>query len=154
MLRVYDKYGHEKTLAWLYQEFGNVEIQAPDPQADPYFEIVELHENDDIQPGHEPHAPACIITRVLDENGAPLPGVTAVFWWPDAPHLPGSGWHEHGVTGQTKPEGTVDFPMGGGAYYDPRTDEVKLVPLCAWNMHKAQTLKEVSASDAEAAAAT
>ncbi len=121
MLTVYDKFGHEQTLAWLYEQFGNVEIEAPPNPAEPFYEIVELRENDDVGPGDASvTAPACIITRLLDQNGAPLPGVTCVFWWPDAPPLPGSGWHNQGVPGTTGTAGTVDFAMGSGAYYDPR----------------------------------
>jgi uncharacterized radical SAM superfamily Fe-S cluster-containing enzyme len=30
------------------------------------------------------------------------------------------------------------------AYYDPKADEVRLVPLCAWNEHKARVLREVA----------
>lgn len=122
MVKVYDKYGVERTLAWLYDEFGNVEIEAPPDPAGTYFEIVELREIDDIQPGHQvagADAYAAIVTKVLDENGAAMPGVTAVFWWPDAPNFPGAGWHNRGVGGATGPGGTVDFAMGPGAFYNP-----------------------------------
>jgi len=30
------------------------------------------------------------------------------------------------------------------AYYDPRKDQVRLVPLCAWNEHKSRVLREVA----------
>jgi hypothetical protein len=136
MLTIYDKYGRTRSLAWLRNEFGRVEIESPDRPEAPYYEIVELRESDDLPAGapddastRAVEARASILVTVLDGAGRPVPGIPVAWWWPDAPEAREIGWGDHGVTGATGEEGTVGHPMGGGAYYDPR---VAQGPHCVW----------------------
>jgi hypothetical protein len=131
MLTIYDKFGSTRSMAWLRNEFGNVEIMTPGQPNHPYFEIIELRENDDIHPGEIATrrdlvgiqavlAPATIIVKVLDHTGQPIAGIDVAWWSPDAPAQPGIGWGSKGVIGTTNANGDVGHAMGGGAYYDPR----------------------------------
>lgn len=128
-MRIYDKNGQEQTLTWLYHNFGPLEVL--DPTDTPSYIVTELRVNDDPDPGSNPTpphliarprrilAPSSTFCLVLDEDGAPLPGIQTVFWYDTAPTLPGAGWHEQGDVGLTKDDGYASFAMGGGAYYDP-----------------------------------
>lgn len=136
MLTIYDKYGRTRSLAWLRNEFGRVEIESPDRPEAPYYEIVELRENDDAPAGapgdasaRAVEAPASIIVTVLDDAGRPVPGIPVAWWWPDAPEAREIGWGDYGVTGATGEEGRVGHPMGDDAYYDPC---VAQGPHCVW----------------------
>lgn len=140
MLEIYDKFGSPRSMAWLVNEFGNVQILQPPDPSPPYYRIAQLRENDDITAAHIKarsdlvglqaiEAPAAIIVKVLDKQGNPLPNIDVAWWWPDAPANPGLGWHDHGVIGTTNANGDVGHAMGGGAYYNP---EVTQGPHRTW----------------------
>jgi len=137
-ITVYDKYGTIQPWTWLEANFGNV-LEVIEPNAMPDFWCDSLWEIDDL-PQHaanwskvrmehhrtsegKPLAPATLIVTVLGEDGAPLNGIQVVFYWPDAPPLPGGGHHEKGVVGTTNADGKVGFGMGPGAYYDPAKEQ-------------------------------
>jgi hypothetical protein len=120
-MQVLDKKGNDQPLTWLYQEFGNVEIDNEDKSTMPAFDVAILQEVDD--PSNKATAnvtaPAVIGAQVLDSDGKPVAGISVVLWWPDAPPLPGSGYHNAGVIGRTDARGLTSFPVGKGAYYNP-----------------------------------
>jgi hypothetical protein len=123
---VIDKYGNQQTLAWLFQNFGPLEILTEgnhyDGIVDPAFRLVKLVEVDDLpnqKAANRPEAAASIRVQVLDIAGKPVPGVSVVWWYSSAPQRPGAGHLEQGDLGTTNGEGVVAFAMGRGAYYDP-----------------------------------
>jgi len=148
MFQVIDKFGNHKTLAWLYDQFGPVAVEAPAQPAPPRglrpsaaapagppgragqarYTVTQLRENDDLGPEAAQvklkllrgiDACSSIFVRVLDKDGNPVVGALVAFSWPDAPPAPGSGWTEKCVSGYTKDDGFASFAMGGGAYYFP-----------------------------------
>jgi hypothetical protein len=120
-MQIRDKFGNEQPLTWLYEQFGPLEI-CTEAGEDPPFHVAVLQEVDDLPLQRaQPEAPASIGVLVLDGDGQPIGGIRVVFWWPDAPPLPGSGHHNAGVAGVTDERGRTSFAMGPGAYYDPHT---------------------------------
>lgn len=122
-MKVYDKTGTERTLAWLKQHFGQVEAVAEDGVE---FVCTELHEVDDLyDSAMHICAPSSLQITVVDEDGNPVVGQKVVWWWPGATEfpLPGAGHHECGHVGTTDPDGRVDFPMGKGAFYKPASEK-------------------------------
>lgn len=104
-MKIFDKNGNEKDIAWLQTEFGAVEVvRAPDG---PAWRVTELREADGY---------AAILVWGT-------PGLRVARWWPD-PSLPAlpddlATWKGQGVWATVKPEGHCDFGMGGGDYYFP-----------------------------------
>jgi len=78
--------------------------------------------------------PSTFRFRVIDASGNPMPGVSVVWYWPDAPLYPGSGYDGRGVECITKDNGWAEASMGLGAYYWPDDpSQGKLVgPHKAW----------------------
>jgi hypothetical protein len=113
MFDVFDQHGQPKTLAWLYDQFGALTTQSEVPTIDPPWKVIAVHDSGDP-------APSNIGITCLNERGLPAVGLSVVFFWPDAPDLPGCGHHGRGVVGITNGGGYVGFAIGKGAYYDPR----------------------------------
>jgi hypothetical protein len=108
MVKVFDINGQQQDWDWLVANYGDIQIQKPN--ADSYFKVTELREK---------YGDSAFVVKVLREDGTPKTGKTVLFYWPDAPDAPGSGWLEQGVGGTTNENGDVGFGMGPGAYYTP-----------------------------------
>lgn len=113
---VYDYSGNVSSMAWLTSEFGPVEVTRTelDSRAAYVFRIVALRAQCDY---------ATLKVDVYDENWTPIPNVSVIRYWPDAPILPdfsdttASQWTTRGDVGYTDANGAVGFGMGLGDYY-------------------------------------
>jgi len=97
-VRVYDQYGNERDLNWVWERYGSwIEGASPPPGGSAY-RIVELRERT---------GPSSLDAYVIDANGARVPGVRVRCWWTDGEDVQ-----------VTNAEGRVGFGMGvyGGGY--------------------------------------
>ena len=113
--KVLDQQGQERDWSWLVSTFGAINLERAGAATGKVFRAVKLQEAEE---------PAVQLVHIADRDGAPLPGVTVVRWWPDAPKLPAWGdqvsrWRERGVFGPTDGSGTIGFGMGQGDRYSP-----------------------------------
>ena len=99
------------------QEFGEPKIKRL-PASASGWRIVRLE--------IDRRGPVGAIVTLLKEDGSPAAGEPVAWYWPDADSDAGCG-PANGVlaemnagrciSGRTKEDGTIDFPMGQGAYY-------------------------------------
>ena len=113
--RILDQQGQERDSDWLAANFGAINLDRASAATGKVYRVVKLQ---DVE------GPAVQLVHIVDRDGTPMPGVTVVRWWPDAPKLPGwadevSRWREHGVFGLTNNSGDIAFGMGHGDYYCP-----------------------------------
>jgi hypothetical protein len=113
-VRVYDQYGNERDLNWVWERYGSwIEWASPLPGGSVY-RIVELRERT---------GPSSLDAYVRDANGDPLPEVQVRCWWADGQDVQ-----------VTNAEGRVGFGMGsyGGGY---QIEVTMGVPSdIAWNL--------------------
>ncbi len=97
-IRVYDQYGNERDLDWVWEVYGSWIEAASPPLGGSAYRIVELRERT---------GPSSLDAYVQDANGDPVPGVQVRCWWADGEDLQ-----------ITNAEGRVGFGMGvyGGGY--------------------------------------
>jgi hypothetical protein len=129
-IRVFDADGIERDLAWLKARYGSFVIQPAAAGEGPAYRISALREQKDS---------SSLLVRVLDSNGAPLPGTRVAFYWPDADAdascgpaggvLPEMGANRC-VSGWTEDNGNAGFGMGDGAYYSPSVAQIG--PHAVW----------------------
>jgi CRP-like cAMP-binding protein len=98
-VRVYDRYGAERDLAWAQHYYG-AWIEYGQPANGGCYRIVELREQS---------GPSNIDVTVLDENGNLVPNLTLRFDWPAGE-----------VSQATNAEGKVGFALGPGSYIHDR----------------------------------
>ncbi len=97
-VRVLDRYGMARDLAWAQHYYGTW-IEFSQPGGGACYRIVELRERS---------GPSNIDVTVLDQNGDPMPNVMLYFDWPGGE-----------VQQATNGEGKVGFALGPGSYiYD------------------------------------
>ena len=119
-VKVFDITGQQKDWAWVVEQYGPLDIREAEPwkQADGSMQVlrlVELREN---------FGPATCIAKFLKEDGTPLVGKNAAWWYSTAPMLPDginpptSVWEPRADVGQTNGEGIIGFAMSeDGTYY-------------------------------------
>ncbi len=97
-VRVYDQYGNERDLNWVWERYGSWIGWASPPPGVSVYRIVELRERT---------GPSSLDAYVKDANGDPNPGVQVRCWWADGEDVQ-----------VTNAEGRVGFGMGsyGGGY--------------------------------------
>jgi len=97
-MKIYDWEGQEQNWSWLRGKYGDVQILVP--EGGTTWVVDELRE--DLSGSNT------LIVVVQDADGNIMPGVSVAFAWPDG-----------STQTQTKDTGRAEFPMGGGAYYQP-----------------------------------
>jgi len=93
-MKIYDWEGRERDWAWLRGKYGDVQVHVP--EGGTTWTACELRE--DLGGSN---------TLLVEVRGAP-PGTLVTFAWPDG-----------SAQAPTKETGRAEFPMGGGAYYQP-----------------------------------
>jgi hypothetical protein len=108
-LIILDKDGMEKDWDWVIDTFGALEIARAERGA--AYRVCTLQEE---------HVQVTIKVRAAEEEN-PVPGVTVIRYWPDAPLLPPEmvDWHDRGDQLVTNDAGLVEFVMGRGDKYFP-----------------------------------
>lgn len=126
---VYDLSGTKRDWSWLEGKFGPKLLR---PSQYTYaYRVVRIDE----RRGH-----ASFIVKLIDENGAPVSGITVIRNWvgmgPE--HQlptwvePPERWFERGVHGETNNNGDIGYGMGpGDLYYPPATGASSV-----WGGHK------------------
>jgi hypothetical protein len=141
-IKIFDKDGNRKDMAWLKSRFGEIVIKPAASGQGPVYKITALREK--VSGGME-H-----ITKVVGEDGKGLEGIDVVFYWsgantdPDAGPLggviEGKMKPSVGVHGPTNANGDVAPSMGGGASYRP--DRGQIGPHAVW-IHGRETRSEL-----------
>lgn len=113
-LRVYDKNGTLRDLAWLKAKYGNLDVI---PGAgSPVFRLVEIRETE---------GPTMLKVRLLNERGMPHAEQPVALWWDkqDPPPLPDlTESHSktlpktRGAWQRTDASGYTGFGLGGGSF--------------------------------------
>jgi len=93
-MKIYDWEGRERDWAWLRGKYGDVQVLVP--EGGTTWSVCEFRE--DLSGSN---------TLLVEVRGAP-PGTLVTFAWPDG-----------SAQAPTKETGRAEFPMGGGAYYQP-----------------------------------
>ena len=140
---VLDASGAIRSMDWLRSKYGPLVIYHPPPTSQPAqtWRITTLRE--------KCNAPASLVVKTLDVDGAPAAGIKVAWYWPDAPldaDAGPAGAPFDGVTpgravaGYTNALGDTGFAMGDGAYY--RADLGERGPHATW-VHGAETRSDL-----------
>lgn len=110
---VFDMDGNPRSWNWLTDLMGAVSLGFSEYQL--AYRCVEVH----VQRGH-----AALVVHLRQPDGLPIPGITCIRYWPDAPKLPEwdpppERWFNRGVHGETNENGDWGSGMGGGDRYYP-----------------------------------
>ena len=134
-VKVYDKWGNERTHEELLLVYGAISV-TPCNEQGLAWRVAMLRERADVGEGFSPvtefdkdepkplsshiFAPTALVVSCYNADGAPVENVLVAFTWPDADPRPGTGCgKDRAVVGPTNENGDVGFAMGPGAYYLP-----------------------------------